>query len=695
VERDQKREKQLQHEQQLEHQHQQHQVVVDVNDSKPSMMEQQQHQQYLPIMREFDREPVISMKSQVYEAHLYGFISKLAEEGNALSLSFTKPDALGQDMSVYSDIGCSVFNRLYNTNSNNHTLSSAYLNNQQRLLRRGWSSHLASILDASRHADDPTFDHRNWTNTLLRSLSPYTLLDSLPSDGSGTEVMDAKDAERIVGIIIRRLLGLIRSTNSNNSTQSDAPILMPPPLRIAIFGGPTVAGKGCLRARVGMPRYGSSMMANPAFCAFPYRLEKFLNGMLLPPAVLNLIRDSASGSSVRVEDEFRLVEVINLGEEGTYSGYSEAIVRNRMYPPLMNGPSVTGYGGGPPDLVIHAYSIDDYGRDTTNIDSFYNAVSNHFVEVKEGCTAEDRKPPPVVIRAILESDVVSQLQSSLSTMTSILGDAVDDVEEGELSIPVIESAKGDKLDEGGAFGMAGHVATSWALAFDLAYASLNHCVSIAGKANDSLPQHPIIHKQIPTNDHQQMQQQISKCDNGIDPPCIFSFLAGSKGNAARPSFILSTIMPFVVENTGWQPGSDMTAGFARKTGLVGTGTGATMTLLFRNVTRPVRRLDIMTLRSTSDTWREGAARFVLVTGGDFSHGDEAAEASAETAREVTFEISAELIADTSSGEEQHITYHFGLDIDEESVAELGSDVLLRMILTKGRKFKVLGIMLCE
>ena len=84
-----------------------------------------------------------------------------------------------------------------------------------------------------------------------------------------------------------------------------------------------------------------------------------------------------------------------------------------------------------------------------------------------------------------------------------------------------------------------------------------------------------------------------------------------------------------------------------------------------------------------------------MTGGDFSHGDEAAEASAETAREVTFEISAELIADTSSGEEQHITYHFGLDIDEESVAELGSDVLLRMILTKGRKFKVLGIMLCE
>jgi hypothetical protein len=269
-----------------------------------------------------------------------------------------------------------------------------------------------------------------------------------------------------------------------------------------------------------------------------------------------------------------------------------------------------------------------------------------------------------------------------SILTSIaVGDAVDDVEEGELLLPKIPNPE---IGYGsGSFGMAGHMATSWTIALNLASLTINHCAS-----NGYLPSQlkPTRRNFIPAD-----------CDNGIDPPCIFSFLAGPKGNAPRPSAIASSLLPFIVENTGWLPESDMTTGFARKTGLVGTGEGATMTLLFRNITRPIRHLDVVTLRSTSLAWRDGEIQFTLVTGGDFSHGQEAAEASAEIAKESKFVLTADMTVDGWDGkEDMHISYHFGLDlVDGENAGQVGSDVLLRMTLTKGSRFKIFGLMLCE
>ncbi|KAK1736612.1 hypothetical protein QTG54_012634 [Skeletonema marinoi] len=326
------------------------------------------------------------------------------------------------------------------------------------------------------------------------------------------------------------------------------------------------------------------------------------------------------------DGEFRLVEVVNLAEEGTDSEYSAARVRNRIYPPLMKAQNgATGYGGGPPDVVIDAYG-----------------------------SMKNQKPYPVIVRAV----------------------------RGEMSFPDYRDPDGKEIEAGGAFGMAGHIASSWAIAFNMASSALWHCAS-------KRPSHP----------HPKAKRRMynrAHCDNGIDSPCMFSFLAGSKGTTARPSAIASTLLPFIVQNTGWQPGTDMDAGFARKGGLIGTGTGATLTLLFRNVTRPVRRFDVVSLRSTSHVWNEGAAKFVLVTGGDFSHGKEAAEASSKNAREVSFEISAELNAEVSNGEDQHVSYHFGLDLDyAETNESVGKDLLLRITLTKGSKFKILGLMLCE
>jgi len=261
------------------------------------------------------------------------------------------------------------------------------------------------------------------------------------------------------------------------------------------------------------------------------------------------------------------------------------------------------------------------------------------------------------------------------------------VEEGEMSLPDDQNPKIKEMEAGGAFGMAGHIASSWTLAINLAYNAMSRCEISGNQSPHVIPK--LRNNAVPP-------PPPDRCDNGIDPPCLFSFLAGPKGTAPRTSAIASSIMPYIVENTGWQPQSDMSTGFARKTGLVGTGAGATITLIFRNVTRPVRRLDVITLRSTSEVWKDGTAQFSIVTGGDFSHGDEKAEESAKVAREMSFEISAELIANRSNGEERHISYHFGLDLNEiKEAGQIGTDVLLRIILTKGSRFKVLGLMLCE
>ena len=593
-------------------------------------------------VRERKQEVVTPIKSQVYEAHLVSFYTKLAEKIAIHKLSFDQQNTLGQDMSIYSNIGCSVFNNLFHSNNNT---TKSYYSDSEDSMRRFWQSHHASILDASR-LEDTSFAHKNWTSTLLESLSPYTLGDSISSSNN----FKPEDIERILGIIVRRLLALMH-------TKDGAEESLPPPLRIAIFGGPTVSGQGCHRGR-GLSR--ASLQTNPAFCSFPYRLEQFLNWMLLPPSVMRRISSVAADAPV--------VEVVNLGEEGTYSDYSEAIVRNRMYPL-----------GQSPDIVVHAYSIDGYGRGISDIQPFHAAVHHSFKKnLEDGCRSEDQKPPPVILHAMLENN-----QTATDLTSIILGEAIDDVEEGETSLPLLDNNGINNV--GGAFGMAGHLASSWVLAFGISHSILSYCTS-----NAFDPTHTYsITKQASAPDEHMFQ-----CDNGIYPPCIFAIYSGAKGNVAKPSFLLQSLTPFMVENTGWSPTSDMTAGFSRKTGIVATSPGATMTMLFRNITRPVRRFDVLTLRSTSKIWRDGAAKFVLVTGGDFSHGEEAAEASVAVSKETSFEISAELISD--GAEDRHVTYHFGIDLVEgENTAETGSDVLLRIILTKGNKFKILGLMLCE
>ena len=97
----------------------------------------------------------------------------------------------------------------------------------------------------------------------------------------------------------------------------------------------------------------------------------------------------------------------------------------------------------------------------------------------------------------------------------------------------------------------------------------------------------------------------------------------------------------------------------------------------------------MTLKSNGDAWVGGKARFaLLVKENKVGTGTEEVDGSNSQWQETSFTI------DGSHESPTHITYHFGVDL-EDNRAKAGSDVELKVELVEGFSFKILGMMLCS
>ena len=144
-----------------------------------------------------------------------------------------------------------------------------------------WTNFIGAVLAYSQHPDDPTFFHEDWTKRLLSQLPPAALANTLHSAPPQHHI------ERILDIIQQKL--------QHPDTS--------PPLRIAVVGGAFAEGEGCDIASVAVPE--GSIMANPSFCAWPYRFQGFLNALM---------------------GGIKWVEVTNLSEEGTDTGFITPLV---------------------------------------------------------------------------------------------------------------------------------------------------------------------------------------------------------------------------------------------------------------------------------------------------------------------------------------------------------------------------------
>ena len=402
-----------------------------------------------------------------------------------------------------------------------------------------------------------------------------------------------------------------------------------PPLRVAVLGGAETEGQGCDIASVPLPE--GSIMANPTYCSWPYRFEQLVNNL-------------AGG--------VKLVEVTNLAEDGTDTAFMTPLLRNWIYPQLL-----LPHG---PDIVINAYTSKDY--------SSYGAVSVKDTEKNEMeafiSGVEGSNPcgdPPLIVH-------LDDFADGAATTATTVG--VDHVLSLQYSTPMAKVIKTDKatktIPNHLPFGMAGHLALSWMLTFALGDMALHHCSS----AQSKIPVAPAVME--------------SKCkdSDAVDAQgrCVFAFFAGPMGTVTRPNQIQQYVAPYVVENTGWQATTDMSTGFSRKSGLVAVEPEAKIVFQFKDIAKEIRYVNLMTLKSNADEWKDGRAKFSLLVNDK--------NAGSKDWLETSFEIEGGYESPT------HITYHFGFDL-KANAAKTGSDVIFRIESVGTTSFKILGIMLCS
>jgi hypothetical protein len=453
--------------------------------------------------------------------------------------------------------------------------------------------YIGAILAASQHPDDSKFLHQAWTKRLLSEMPPSLLFSTMH------HIPQLQGMSRILDIVRTKLKNPERA----------------PPLRIAVVGGTFAEGEGCNLASVSIPQ--DSVMANPSYCAWPYRLQSFLNAL--------------------VGEKNNLVEVTNLSEEGTDTGFMIPLMRNWIYPKhlLPHGP----------DVIINAYGRHDYetyGEGAANLKQTVVNEMNTFLRAVE--SSHPCGDAPIVIHL---DDIGVELEKKIFSIRHK---------------PAIQRAL--KADHQSNFAMAAHMAMTWILAFNALEGSLQFCQA---QPKEVVPRRiPPPHCQDPSTG---------------DSSCPFGFYASPQGTVTRVTQFQKYLRPYVTRNSGWEVLSEMSTGWSRKTGLVAIDSGAQLILQIKNIPKEVRYFHLMTLKSNVLPWRDGTTQFRV-----------AILAPGKNPIETSFKIDGS--HKSNKQEPEHITHHYNMDFGEQK-APIGSDIMLSLELVEGTNFKVLGLMLCS
>jgi hypothetical protein len=565
------------------------------------------------------------------------------------------------------------------------------------IMSKVWMESIVSILVASQHPDDPDFSHQDWTKSLLAELSPsqleHTIAGTTTTTKSALAIRNGKQraSSHSAGVSssredIKRILGIVQRRMNNPN--------MYPPLTVAVLGGSDTEGNGCERASsVRVPK--NSMMGNPTYCAWPYRLEAFVNALVGIP----------------------ILQVVNMGEEGTSTTVKSPLLKYWLYPPplLPEGP----------DVIIHAYRAHDVLPFEHANESLSEALHRELETLMD--TVQLARPcgdPPLVIHMAdtqLDIDKSDSLLTGVGRDTQMLVvDYVDAVQKVAAAVKPSSSSSSSSsslLD----FGMAAHLAMLWILAYNLGDAVIDHCTSTTSMRGGSVTD---IDNTQPSNNIAASSGASSssttttttmKCQ---ESPCIFAWLAGPTGTVRNADHINGYINPFVVENTGWHAGTDMSTGWSRKAGLVvavnnkqphSHSSRITITLEYRDIPITTRMLHIMSARSSSEAYKESRATFkVMVVNthtnqikwessfdvdGYFQE-QEDNNAVGNNGSITSSSIKNKASPSLSSSSSHSITFPSVLDLKTKS-APKGDTVRLQIDLVGGSTFKILGMMFCS
>lgn len=516
-----------------------------------------------------------------------------------------------------------------------------------------WIEHILTILEATRHPDDPNYSHQEWTKSLLVELPPTVLQQQQQRHYPNNDQTN-----------ISRILDIIRKRIENP--------LLNPPLKIAVLGGSTTEGSGCDIASVKPPK--DSMMGNPTYCAWPFRLESFINNILwtlfttTTTIFATQLLSSSSSSSFHP-----IVKVVSMAEEGTSTTVKSPLLKYWMYPKelLPEGP----------DIIIHAYTARDalpFEQDNESlIDALHREVQTLVESVK---VARPCGHPPLVINLSDTSLLFShwknkELQHStkndinnifLSLDYTKVISKVSAFERKQLHLQQQQYLD----DQDIAFGMAGHVAIVWLLTYNIAQAVLQSCDDKSKLTTSTI-------------------YDSNKCQ---ESPCVLAWLAGPTGTAFHAHQINTQLAPFIVENTGWRSETDMTTGWSRKAGLVAVERNAKLVLALPNLPIAIRMINIMSVKSYSSKFLNSVARFQVSV---LSKGLSDAKSTAHNDEEPYFvKWSTSFDMEGTHSSMTHITFPFALDM-KENAAQIGDQLQVEVTLVSGTTFKILGMMFCS
>lgn len=520
-----------------------------------------------------------------------------------------------------------------------------------------WEKFIPQILEASQHPDDPDYTHREWTEEILNHFSPTTLARALVARSD--ELTRNEGMDRVVQIIRQNINAHLEETNTHIDRQTKTLLKKtttvvkpntekPSPLRIAIVGGSTTEGNGCNIASVHIPK--GSIMSNPTYCAWPYRFEYLINKFA----------------------GFELVQVVNMAEDGTETALMTPLLRNWLYPStiLPDGP----------DVVINAYSMSDYfsTEEVSVLNDKNNPPNKKIIEemVSFVEAVESSHPcghTPLVIHMYDAPRANDNISRSLNAVKdNVVAINYNDI----IAKAVALDDVGDRLTGDIPFGMTGHLLLSWVLAFSFAEVIIQYCTEAAKKGISHT-----IHDQRPVITHSESNENVQTCKDAStgDDPCAFAWFSGPSGTVFKPYEITKYITPFIEQNSGWQAATDMSTGFSRKTGLVASSSDASITFELKNISKEVRFINLMVLKSNLPKFMDGIAQFTVVV-------DEQREGV--QMKELSFEI------DGSHSKDTPITYPVEVDLKDYK-APIGSTVRLRISLVQGTSFKILGMMFCS
>ena len=464
-----------------------------------------------------------------------------------------------------------------------------------------WTTHFLDIVAASQQEEDPNFIYKNWTISLLASLTPEMLLKGIRNHPS------AHSVERILDIVNKRIIDPSSS----------------PPLKIAVLGGSVTRGQGC-----DVPRMSGVPPFSPTPCAWPARLERLINTLA----------------------GFQVVQVHNLAVSATDLAFGTNLVEYWLYPETL-----LPHG---PDVIIASHSTNEqtrfYQYDSIKFaDRMYRRVNNFISAVHK---ARPCRPPLVIfvddylgnprqdliIGEMAVNKVVTELAEWYGNMWHV---SYADVLRRAIYANTQETIFTERWPPGTLwngsgpihFGMGGHMAIAWTVMYAMVEAISDYCdnqafakkmkqegyegvfpESVLTLMNTVPPPKlsPKLLLSTITSEWQDAAARIRENDTACngeildETPCTFAFLAGPYATVQTPEQLNHYLQPFLVKNSGWKPLMEYGANRnVEKPGLVADSANASMTLRMTNITKEVHAVKLQTIKSYGENWTDSPLHF--------------------------------------------------------------------------------------